>query len=155
IPVLTPSATKLAVGDTVNIQFATGPALTNDWVGIYKMGQTPGAASPAVAWQHVTAASGTVPFEKLAKGFYFAGYFLKDGYFEPGARTFFQVGDTIASVSSTGSSFTKGSPVTIYFSDGPATAKDYVGIFPKGATPGVTKLTDYLYVGGKASGSVT
>ncbi len=41
------------------------------------------------------------------------------------------------------------------FSGGPATPKDYIGIFKKGETPGVDVLTDYLYVGGKGAGSVT
>ncbi|WP_394826896.1 fibronectin type III domain-containing protein [Pendulispora albinea] len=154
IPVLQTDRAKYDVGQTVTVKLTNGPALARDWVGIYKAGQTPGAES-STAWLSATGATGSFDFASLKKGFYFAGYFLKNEYFEPGSRVAFQVGDQIAALSVSSASFPASSPVTFHFSDGPATAKDYVGIFREGATPGVDKLVSYLYVDGKAAGSVT
>ncbi|MDF2692765.1 MAG: phosphohydrolase, partial [Labilithrix sp.] len=154
IPALTVTPAKYDVGQTVTVQLTNGPALAKDWIGVYKAGQNPGKETPSIKWAYVQGATASVALEGLPAGYYYTTYMLKDGYFEASDRVSFQVGSTIASLSAPAASFPVGSAVTFYFSDGPAIAKDYVGIFKKGATPGIDKLVSYLYFGGAASGSV-
>jgi hypothetical protein len=48
-----------------------------------------------------------------------------------------------------------GTNLAVNFTGGAGTPKDYVGIFVRGATPGVDRLVTYLYVGGVPNGGVT
>ncbi len=83
--VLSTTSDAYPVGGTVEVNFNNGPNLTKDWVGIYKMGQVPGP-TPSIKWSYVTAASGTLNFTGLPKGYYYAQYFLEDGYTSVGEK---------------------------------------------------------------------
>ena len=45
-----------------------------------------------------------------------------------------------------------GEEITLSFSGGPGNAKDWVGIYKEGQTPGDDSSTQYKYVDGKTSG---
>jgi hypothetical protein len=49
------------------------------------MGHTPGTIN-STQWSYVTTASGTLNFTGLAKGYYYAQYFLEDGYTTVGEK---------------------------------------------------------------------
>ena len=52
------------------------------------------------------------------------------------------------------STYKPGEDVVISFSGGPGNAKDWVGIYKEGQTPGDVNSTDYKYVDGKTSGEL-
>lgn len=142
-------------GEAVAITYANAPAGKTDWIGVYRIGEMPGEVG-STKWAYVAGASGTLTFSGLTKGFYYAVYFVNDAYYEISQRIPFSVGSQIAQVTLAGGvEIPYGQDFTITFSNGAGTPKDYIGIFTRGATPGVDRLVTYLYVGGKTGGNVT
>lgn len=152
---LSPGSPSYDEGDTVRVDFAGAPGGAKDWIGIYRVGTTPGASNPASKWSYAAAASGSRDFAGLAKGYYYAVFMVNDGYQEISARVPFSVGELISSVTMDATSLRQGDDITVRFSDGPGIPKDWIGIFREGETPGVDTLTAYLYFDGATSGSVT
>lgn len=163
-PTLTVLKSAHAEGEAVNIEFSGGPAGVRDWVGIYRQGSTPAPGSPAVDWDYLNGtrnaptaglAAGSLVFEGLEKGYYFAEYLVNDGHFGIAGRVAFSVGERITQVEMASAVVQPGDDFTVSFSGGPGIAKDWMGLFRKGETPGPDPLTAYLYVDGRVDGSVT
>jgi len=155
-PVLSAGQTVYEIGQTVTISYANAPGGTNDWVGTYRAGQVPGGSAGSTQWSYVSGASGSRNFTGLAKGFYYATYLVADGYFEIAPRLAFSVGSTPADLAFSGpTTLAFGTSFTATFSGGAGTPKDYLGLFVRGAAPGVDRLVTYLYVGGGTTGSIT
>lgn len=157
-PVLQSNKLAYTVGEAVSIAYSNAPALTKDWVGIYKVGNTPGTGagtSPSTQYQYTAGAAGTRTFTTLPKAYYYATYFLTDQYTEPGERIFFQVGTEISSVAGNKTAYRQQEPITVTFADGPGIPKDYMGIFARGEDPANGNLIGYVYFEGKTRGSVT
>lgn len=154
IPTLASDKTKYDLGDPVNIQFSYAPALEKDWIGIYKIGMEPGGPT-AIQWQYTEAQAGQLTFNGLGKGYYFANYFLNDGYFEPAERIFFSVGDTIANLVIDKSHYNLGEYIIATWTDGPGIPKDWMGIYQGWKDPDVDPLDAYTYIDGKPAGSLT
>jgi hypothetical protein len=153
VPALSAGKTVYDEGETVVITYANAPAGAKDWIALYSTGQTPGETASA-QWQYVSGASGSLSFAALPKGFYYAVYLVNDGYFSD--RLAFSVGSRPADLSIVGpSTFSYGTQFATSFTGGAGTPKDYIGIFVRGATPGVDRLVTYLYVGGATKGGVT
>ena len=153
IPTVQINKPAFAVGESVVFNWAGAPGKTTDWIGIYRVGEEPGPVG-ATKWKYAPTTSGSATFDGLAKGYYFASFFVNDGYFEIIERIPFSVGDRIATLSMSDTSLDPGQDYSISFSGGPGIPKDYIGIFKLGATPGVDKLVTYYYVDGKATGTV-
>jgi hypothetical protein len=151
---LTLGKAQFAVGETVDVVWSGAPGGAKDWIGIYRAGETPGGPA-STKWQYTPSASGAASFTGLSKGYYFVTFMLNDKYFEISDRVAFSVGAPAAIASMPSVTLPPSADFTVNFSGGPATPKDYIGIFKKGEAPGVDVLTDYLYVGGKGAGSVT
>jgi hypothetical protein len=143
-------------GESVTVGYSNAPAVSKDWLGVYKRGDTPVPVA-STKWTYVTVgqAAGTWNVTGLADGYYFLNYFVNDGYTEIGDRVSFTVGQQLASVNMDTNMFLPGQNFTVRFNNGPGTAKDYLGIFKKGDVPGIDELVTYLYVDGKTDGSVT
>ncbi len=141
--------------EQVNVNWQGSGAGSKDWIGIYRVGQTPGGVG-STKWQYTTSAEGTATFSGLAKGYYFATFMINDGYTEIAERIAFSVGAEIASVSLDKQRFEQGEAVQVHFSNGPGIAKDYIGVFRQGAIPGQTgsELVTYLYFDGAVAGTV-
>lgn len=152
---LTPSKTEYDEGETVRIDFAQAPGGERDWLGIYRVSQTPGAGSASVQWAYATTASGFKEFAGLDKGYYYAAFFVNDGYQEISPRVRFSVGRLIATVSMDTNQIAAGDDFTVHFTNGPGIPKDWMGLFKQGQTPGVDTLTAYRYFDGASNGSVT
>ncbi|GAA5482046.1 fibronectin type III domain-containing protein [Haloferula sargassicola] len=151
-------------GEAVAIDFTGGPAGVTDWIGIYRIGEAAGEANPAQDWDYLNGtrtppasgvASGSLAFDGLPKGYYYADYFVNDGYFGIAEPIHFSVGTEISVVLIDSPVVNPGDGFTVRFSGGPGTPKDWMGIFRKGDTPGPDPLTAYLYVDGNTTGSVT
>ena len=143
-----------ATNDTIKISYSNAPANAKDWIGIYKIGNDPQNTTSA-AYQYIPSANSTLTFTSLGKGYYFARYFLNDGYASIGNEIYFSVGDTIATISTDIPSYDLGDLISVTFNDGPGIAKDWLGIFNKGANPNINPLLNYIYVSGKPSGTAT
>lgn len=154
IPLLASDKAAYAEGDAVGINFTGAPGIgTKDWIGLYRVGQTPGP-NASTQWSYVTGTAGFKSFSNLAAGYYFATFLVNDGTFEIAERIYFSVGNEIANCTMPKTTMIGQEDFDIEFDGGPGTAKDYIGIFHAGATPGIDKLVTYLYVDGRTTGSV-
>ncbi len=154
VPVVTTNLPHYNVGDTVKVNFTGAPGFTNDWLGIYKVGNTPGGPASS-DWSYVSGNSGSHNFIGLPKGYYFANYFLKSAYFEPGQRAFFSIGDSITSLTTNKSIYNLGEYITSTWSDSPGIVKDWLGIYNSGDKPNINPLVTYTYFGGVTQGTKT
>lgn len=142
------------VSKPITISFKDAPALSKDWIGIYKVGQKPGVAT-STDWKYVNGATnGTFTFNGLPKGYYFAQYLLQDGYDEVGNKIFFQVGDDITQLMINKTMYNLNENIVATWTDAPGIVKDWIGIYHKGDDPNIDPLVSYTYYNGKASGSI-
>jgi len=154
IPFLTSNKTAYAEAEAVTISYANAPGLANDWVGLYKVGMTPGVVG-SVQWSYVSGAAGNRTFNNLPKGYYFAAYLLQDQYAEAGERIFFSVGDTIAQLVIDKSIYNLGEYIVATWTDGPGIPKDWLGVYQAWKNPNIDALDQYTYFGGVPEGTIT
>jgi len=154
-PLLVPTEVQYDEGETARINFSSAPGGAKDWIGIYRVGNNPGPASPSVRWSYAAMTSGALDFTGLEKGYYYATYLLNDGYFEISERVYFSVGQLISTVTMASGEIQAGEDFTVSFTNGPGIPKDWIGIFKQGDVPGDDVLTAYLYFAGATAGSVT
>lgn len=149
-PVLTTAASNYNVGQVVPIQYSNCPAKPNDWIGVYKIGMTPGGPA-SVKWTYISATNGTYNVSGLQKGYYFATYMLRDQYFEAGPRVFFSVGDTITTLTTNQTSYNLGEYISATWVDGPGNPKDWLGIYAD--TASYDNFVSYTYIDGQPNGA--
>ncbi len=152
IPLVTTNLPHYNVGDTVKVNFNNAPAFSNDWLGIYKIGNTPGNQS-STQWTYVSGNNGNKGFPNLAKGYYFVNYFIQGQYTEPGQRAYFSVGDTITQLSTDKSIYNLNEYITATWTDGPGIVKDWLGFYHAGDNPNIDPLVTYTYFGGVPNGT--
>lgn len=152
VPTLSINATNYALGDTVKIGYTGAPALTKDWIGVYKIGMTPGGPA-SIKWTYTSGAAGQYNVLGLGKGYYFATYMVRDGYREVSQRVFFSVGDTITTLTTNKSVYNLSEYISATWVDGPGLPKDWLGIFPGGSDPNVDPLLSYTYIDGLPAGT--
>ncbi len=140
-------------GSTVTLNFSNAPALSKDWIGIYKVGQVPGEVN-STQWKYVTGQNGSFTFNGLAKGYYYAQYLLEDGYDTVGNKVFFQVGDDITQLMINKTMYNLNENIIATWTDAPGIVKDWIGIYHKNDNPNIDPLVSYTYFEGKASGSI-
>lgn len=139
-------------GSAVTVTFENGPQLTNDWIGIYKVGHEPGSVN-STQWDYVTSTSGEFSFEGLADGYYFVQYFLEDGYDSVGEKVFFQVGDQITQLVINKTVYNLNENIIATWTDAPGIIKDWLGIYHEGDDPNVDELVSYTYFDGLPEGT--
>lgn len=140
IPVVTTNKPLYLVTDSITVNYTHAPGLQKDWVGIYKAGSSLAGIDPK-NWDYVSGASGSKKFGNLPKGYYFASYFIQDGYVEPGERAYFRVEeaqDTITNLLLNKNVYKLGETITTSWTDAPGTAKDKLIIYTAGSTPGTS-----------------
>jgi hypothetical protein len=156
IPVVTTNKPDYLVGDTVTLNYTHAPALSKDWVGVYKVGTSLAGIDPQ-NWDYVTGASGNLKIPNLGKGYYFASYFLEDGYMEPGERAYFTIEekavDTISNLLLNKSVYKLGESINASWTDAPGLAKDELIIYTVGSTPGTSTPVSSMYTGSVANGT--
>ena len=156
IPVLTSDFPNYAVGTDVNITYTNCPGFTQDGIRIYKVGKIPGTDA-STQFQYTSGGNGLLTFTGLPKGYYFANYFLRNQFNEPGERIFFSVGDTITQLTINKSIYNVGEYITATWIDGPGIVKDWLGIYDTLADPNTGDLAvpyiSYTYFGGTAEGT--
>nr|WP_314497316.1 fibronectin type III domain-containing protein [uncultured Chryseobacterium sp.] len=150
--VLQTTADAYPVGGTVTVNFTNGPNLVKDWIGIYKMGQVPGS-TPASKWSYVTTSSGVLNFTGLSKGYYYAQYFLEDGYTTVGEKVFFKVGDIVTELWINKPVYTLGENISASWTDSPGIIKDWLGIYPQNISVPDDNFISYTYFDGVTQGT--
>lgn len=153
-PELAVNKSQFNEGERPTVTWSNAPGGAKDWVGVYRVGQEPGGVG-STTWAYTPSTSGSVTLGALNKGYYYAAFLINDAYFEISERVPFAVGTEISTVSLVKTALESGERLDIRFADGPGTAKDYIGVFRKGATPGVDLLVAYYYVDGRARGSLS
>jgi acid phosphatase type 7 len=143
-----------ATGGAVTVSFQNGPNLVKDWVGIYKVGQTPGVGGvTSTKWSYVNGTSGTFTFNGIPDGYYYAEYYLQDGYTSIGNKVFFQVGSQITDLYINKTIYNLNENIIATWTDAPGIVKDWLGIYHAGDNPNVDELVSYTYFGGIANGT--
>lgn len=158
LPQVTIDKTVYEVGELVKISYENAPALSKDWIGIYRMGKVPGTPDLSDSWDYIAqdAVQGEMTLgSELSKGYYFINYFLRGQYFEPSDRKFFSVGHEISEVSVDKNEFTNEEDIAIYYKNGPGTPKDWVGFFREGKEVGKDELDGFYYTYGATDGFIT
>ncbi len=153
---LSTDKTRYAEGESVDFTYSNAPGGGTDWIGVYRIGDVPGDVN-STKWDYTPATSGSLTISGFGKGYYFAAFFVNDGYTEVSDRVYFGVGDEIVQIALTKSQYDVGEPIEIAFSNGRGGLKDYIGIFRKipGILPDGDNLLGYAYFDGALSGSVT
>lgn len=158
IPIVSTDKVKYLVTDSITVSYTHAPGLTDDWVGIYKVGSELSGIDPN-NWRPVSGASGSQKFGNLAKGYYFASYFIEDSFVEPGERTYFTVEeptqDTITSIALNKSVYKLGEAITASWIDAPGLAKDKLIVYPAGSTPGTSTPVTAINTNALATGGLT
>jgi len=152
IPILSTNQSEYALGEDVIVSYTNGPNLTNDWIGIYKMGINAGDA-PSAAWQYVTTTNGTKTFSNLPKGYYYTQYFIQDSNNAIGEKVFFKVGDIVTELWIDSPVYNLGEQINASWTDAPGIVKDWLGIYNEGDNPNIDPLISYQYFNGVAEGS--
>ena len=125
-------------GSSIKASYSGGPGNAQDWIGLYKLNQTPGAGTPSIAWAYTTGASGITTFNyntNMTSGKYFVAYFQNNGYTEIAPRDTFYYG-SIPIITSDTNIYAVGSIVPLYVSNSPAMA-DSLEVLKVGNTHGI------------------
>jgi len=147
IPVTTVNKPGFTSGEEITVNFSNAPSFTNDWIGIYKLNDTPGIVG-STDWKYVSGESGSVTFNSLPNGYYYANYFLLNEYDEPGERVYFTVGDNLATISVNKETYSSEENITVSFQNGPGLQNDWIGLFKIGEETPI----DTIHVNGIKSG---
>ncbi len=136
-PALVLNKTEYLQNEPILATYTDGPGNQQDWIGIYKKGQTPASVTSQTYKYTNGQTSGTANFNTglAAKGQYFAGFFANNGYTEITGRKSFYVGPKVV-LQATADSYPVGGTVTINYSNGPNLTKDWIGIYKMGQVPG-------------------
>lgn len=162
-PLLISDHTSYFPGENMVFTFLNGPGNRLDWIGLYPDGVTPGSVG-STRWYYVNGTQGgTVGLSEgvvtFAEGLNiagdWAGYFLlNDGYTMLATNLFKVVDPATPLVRLEKRLILKGEPITVTFTNGPGGAKDWIGIYKEGQTPGsATPSTLWFYVDGTQNGT--
>jgi len=149
-------------GEAIRISFQGGPGNRKDWVGVYPIDVEPGSVGSTI-WQYVDGTQsgnqgfveGTLTFPaglNLA-GDWTAFFLLNDGYTKLATNQFRVIDPGSPAVRVSQRRFTTGQPIEITFTNGPSGAKDWLGIYKVGQTPGGPQSTLWAYVDGTQAGN--
>ncbi len=152
IPILSTDLSEYPLGQNVLVSYTNGPNITNDWIGIYKMGINAGDA-PSTSWQYVTTVNGTKTFSNLPKGYYYAQYFIQNSNNAIGNKVFFKVGDIVTELWIDSPVYDLGEQITASWTDAPGIVKDWLGIYNENDNPNSDPLISYQYFNGVAQGT--
>lgn len=141
----------------IKVIYTDTPGNAKDWIGLYKKSQKPSGSSPSQKWGYTNGqVSGTMNFTSglTTPGMYYAAFFSNDSYNEIAERKNFYVGPFVQ-LSTDKNVYEVGETVSVNFTNAPALAKDWVGIYKVGQKPGEVNSTQWKYINGQASGSFT
>ena len=162
-PAVAPSYATVHTDEAIVVRFSGGPGGAKDWIGVFPSGVAPEEAPGPELWSYVDGTQNGV------SGFSDGSVFLQDGL--PLAGTwiiYFFVEDSFTALATTTitvlnrnqpilrmaqRSYQAHTAILVSFAGGPGNAKDWIGIYRDGQTPGTDAPTLRLYVDGTSNGS--
>jgi hypothetical protein len=133
----------LAINQDFTVTFSNGPGVPKDYLGVFRLGSTPGV-DQLVTYSYVGGLpQGSVTItENLPQGNYFVALFTNDSYTEVSNRIDFAVGNSTLPPPTPTFSLDKGQyldteGVTVRWTNTPGQASDYVAVYRAGEVPGV------------------
>jgi hypothetical protein len=144
--------TTFNTNENIPVSYYFGPANANDWIGIYRYGDIPGSVA-STDWEYVDGSSGTVNLNISQPGQYFITFFENGGYEELADRISVTV-ISIPVLTLNKAGYNTGEEIQIAYSNAPALANDWIGIYKENDTPGVTGSTVWSYTTGN-NGMIT
>ncbi len=155
IPTIASDQVEYNDGDDAVITYTNHPNNPTDWIGVYQVGDEIGENNETMRLD-IDTTMDNITFTGLPNAYYYAVYHVQASYLTAGEPINFQIGDEIATIMTTKTSFTQGEPITIDFMGGPGIEKDYIGVIIDDDTPaGTENLWTYKYFGGLTAGSTT
>ena len=103
VPVLSTNKSVYKPDEAIEVSFSNEPDLADDWIGIYKEGQTTNPHQGGVnstLWTYIRDVNGVKEHtfsEGLPVGDYFITYLMQGNYYEPGERIYIQVNNNVVS----------------------------------------------------------
>lgn len=150
--------------DPIVISFAGGPGNKKDWIGVYPDGEIPDGNPGSTIWNYVDGTqAGNTGFTEgsilFGTGLNSAGawkaFLLKNDGYEILAETAFTVlepGSPLVHVDKR--IYQPAEAISVTFTNGPANAKDWVGIYPAGEVPdGNPPSAIWIYADGSSGGA--
>ena len=149
---LSTTKTIFSPNEDIPVSYYFGPGNVKDWIGIFKYGDIPGSVA-STDWAYVDGISGTVNLNVSQPGQYFIAFFEDDGYDELTDRiSVFITSSPVLSLNKAG--YSSGEEIQVTYSNAPALANDWIGIYRENDTPGITGSTEWSYTSGN-SGTVS
>ncbi len=144
-----PKASTYPAGSPIELLYNDPLFAAGDWIGVYFEGDDPALVTSA-AWVTLTSKSGTVSLPgTLAGGNYFAALFCCNSNETEYARSkvfVVEAGAAGTYVKTSASVYPEGVPVLVNYRDMDYVDTDWLGIYPKGETPGGPSATLWAYV---------
>ena len=145
---LTTSKTVYLPNENIVVNYQFGKGNANDWIGIYKEGETPGP-KPSTDWKYVTGSSGSLSFQLPTQGKYFIAFFENDGFDELAERLSVSV-QNIPVITLNKAGYNVGEAIHVNYINAPAFINDWIGIYKLVDVPGPTGSTLWKYTSASA-----
>jgi len=150
-------------GERIQITFTDGPGNTKDWIGVYPPEAAPGPVASTI-WQYVDGTQagavgikeGTLVFPNglSLAGDWWAYFFVNDSYTRLDTNLFRVIDPSSPALRIAQRRYAAGEFISVSFTNGPAGAKDWIGVYKVGQVPGSsTPSTVWAYVDGTQTGT--
>lgn len=136
-PFIVMDSTEYHLGSPLMATYANGPGNSDDWIGLYKLNDTPGGVG-SQSWQYCAGVSGQMNFSGSVltnSNMYYAAFFELDGYAEIADRDTFYYG-AIPFIYSDTTAYPVGVNIDLHVDNAPIIA-DTIEILNVGYTHGV------------------
>lgn len=163
MPKVASNHTEYVPDEDIVIAFSGGPGNSKDWIGIYPEDVVPGSQASTLWFYVDNTQDGTVGYREgvvtfagglTGVGNWKAYLLLDDGYTVLAETSFTVVDPFIAVLVRTDAQvYAPGQPITVTFSNGYGYAKDWIGIYRAGETPGQVDSVLWSYVDGTQEGN--
>jgi hypothetical protein len=133
-------------GAAMVFDYTGGTGATNDWIGVYNVGEVPDGDPVSLTWDYITTPAGQFTLAgTLANGDYTAHLFCCDGYSIIASVNFTVSGAVPAAIGLT--QFAKAdSSISFAYSGGTGSPTDWIGIYKPNAVPGTDLSLAFVYV---------
>lgn len=150
---LTVSGSLFLSNDSISFTFNSPSFSTSDWIGIYRIADTPGGPA-SVSWAYIPAATGTLNIKAPQEEGKFKAYLLCcDGYDIIATSAEFSV--FIPSIISNQTTYVQGDSMVFSYVSPRFSPTDWIGLYPAGTKPGSENPSvDWDYIPDSA-GSIT
>jgi hypothetical protein len=132
---LTVQGSAFLTTDSIGFAYESPSYDPTDWIGIYKVGETPGGGTSSTVWDYIPSASGQVKLKAPPEGGrYIAFLCCCDGYNVLATSAEFDVYAPV--LTSSLYTYLQGDPILFNYVSPKWTSTDWIGIYPANTLPG-------------------